>query len=459
MKNIKQIKGTLFYGLMILIMFSCSESILDKDPVSSFSGEGFYKTSSDAQAGVYGIYDAAQSTFRINFSYWGEGRADAVNTNHSGDPLALQQNILSKSITSARWNSLYETISRANYAIKYIPTVFSGESEFSLQLIAQARALRALSYFNAVRVWGDVPLVTVPFESVNQEFFTSKTDKELVLDQVVEDLKFAADHCKDNFGGDNSRILFTKGAANGLLTQVYMWRKEYEEAIETAEKVIDNSLYSMVAITDWSKIFTSGYSNESIFEIGYNDVQTNALRTLYAIGSDSDYFPSVSFRNSFEDGDLRKNLIYESTAAEPKKIWKFFGEGFNDESADPSANNIVLIRLADIMLLKAEAHNKLNDTDSALKLLNVIRKRAGIAELDLAGANSLYGDLEAAILHERSIELSFEGHRWFDLVRTGKAISTMKPINGLSDEGNLVWPIHEDAINRNPNLEQNQFYK
>lgn len=445
-------------GILVCMTFSCSD-ILDKDPVSSFSGQGFYKTSSDAQAGVYGIYDAAQATFRVNFAYWGEGRADAVQTNHSGDPSALQQNTLSQSMTSARWNNIYETVSRANYAIKYIPQVFETESEFSLQLIGQARALRALSYFYAVRVWGDVPLITEPYESVDQEFFIAKTNKELVLDQIVEDLMFAAEHCKDNHSGDKTRVLFTKGGANGLLTQVYMWRKQYNDAIESAEKVLDNSLYSLVTINDWSKIFTSGYTNESLFEVGYNETQTNALRVLYALGSDSDYFPSASFRDAFEEGDLRKKLIYDPNNANPKKIWKFFGEGFSDESADPSANNIVLIRLADIILLKAEAHSKLNNPSEALRLLNLIRKRAGIPELDETAAVTLYGSVEAAIAHERLIELSYEGHRWFDLVRTGKVFEVMNPINGLSNEENLVWPIDEDELNRNPNLVQNAFYK
>ncbi|MEO8774152.1 MAG: RagB/SusD family nutrient uptake outer membrane protein [Gelidibacter sp.] len=445
-------------GILVCIAFSCSD-ILDKDPVSSFSGEGFYKTPSDALAGVYGIYDALQSATRVNFAYWGEGRADAVQTNHSGDPSILKQNTLSQSINSARWNNIYETVSRANYAIKYIPQVFETQSELSLQLIGQARALRALSYFYAVRVWGDVPLVTEPYESVGQEFFTSKTNKEVVLDQIVEDLIFAVEHCKENHSGDKTRILFTQGGANALLTHVYMWRKQYNEAIESAEKVLDNSLYSLVPISDWSKIFTSGYSNESIFEVGYNETQTNALRVLYALGADSDYFPSASFRDAFEDGDLRKNLIYDPTNANPKKIWKFFGEGFSDESPEPSGNNIVLLRLADIMLLKAEAHNQLNNPVEALKLLNLIRKRADIPELNEAEAIILYGSIEAAIAHERLIELSFEGHRWFDLVRTGKAINVMNPINGLSDEANLVWPIHEDALNRNPNLVQNAFYK
>ena len=123
-----------------------------------------------------------------------------------------------------------------------------------------------------------------------------------------------------------------------------MWRNQYDAAIESSEKVLDNSLYSLVSINDWSRIFTSGYSNESIFEVGYNEVQTNALRVLYAIGADSDYFPSEIFKNTFEDGDLRKDLIYDTADADPRKIWKFFGQGFNDESSDPSGNNIVLIR-------------------------------------------------------------------------------------------------------------------
>ena len=95
-----------------------------------------------------------------------------------------------------------------------------------------------------------------------------------------------------------------------------------------------------------------------------------------------------------------------------------------------------------------------------MTLLNIIRLRAGLpAFADEAAAIAMYGDLESAILHERSIVLCYEGHRWFDLVRTGKAIETMGPQNGLSDEDNLVWPIHINSLNKNPNLQQNEFYR
>ncbi|REE05870.1 RagB/SusD family nutrient uptake outer membrane protein [Marinoscillum furvescens] len=458
MKKLIQI----YLGVLTLTMVSCE--ILDEEPVSSFSAQGFYQTASDAQAGVYGIYDGLQSTLSRNFAFWGEGRGDAVNTSHSGDPLALMQNNLNTTLNSASWNTLYETISRANYAIKYVPQVFNGESENGQQLLGQARALRALCYFYAVRVWGDVPLVTEPYESIDQDIFIEKTDRELVLDQVVEDLLFASENCRATFGGERDRILFTQGGADALLTHVYMWRHEYALAIETADRVLNNSLYSLVTISEWSSIFTTGLSRETIFEIGYNETQTNFLRVLYALGSDSDYFPSEDFMDSFEEGDERQTLIYDVTLEQPRQIWKFFGKGFSDESADPSQNNIVLLRLADIMLLKAEAHANLIETDAsnvdeALSLLNTIRTRAGLDELTQSDAETLYGDIESAILHERSIELSYEGHRWFDLVRNNKAVEVMGPLNGLSDELNLVWPIHQDAINRNPNLLQNDFYR
>lgn len=441
----------------VLLAAACSD-FLDKEQISDFSADGFYKTKDDARAGVYGIYNALQSALKTNFAFWGEGRADAVATHHASDPLALIQNNLTESMSSASWDNLYTVISRANYAIKYIPDVYDGDSGGDA-LIGQARALRALAYFYAVRVWGDVPLITEPYTSVEQDIFTEKTDRETVLKLIEEDLIFAADYCAASYSGEDARVLFTQGGANALLTHVYMWRQEYDKALITSEKVLNNSLYSLVAMKDWSSIFTAGYTHESIFEIGYNETQTNGLRVLYALGSDAEYFPSDLFKASFEDDDARQPLIYDLTAATPKMIWKYFGEDFNDESADASDQNIVLLRLADIMLLRAEALHQTDATVEALTLLNTIRQRAGLDALTEASATTQYGSVADAILHERAIELCYEGHRWFDLVRTNQAIATMNPINGLSDTQNLVWPISELALNANPNLIQNDFYR
>lgn len=459
MKTIKRI-------LILIISFlvvSCSD-LLDKSPISSFSADGFYKTTSDAQTGVYGIYDAAQTAFKLNFAYWGEGRADNVKTAQSGEGLALMQNNLSASISSAYWGDLYNIINRANYAIKYIPNVYKEGDATGNQLIAEAKALRALAYFYLVRVWGDIPVITDPYLSIEQDIFVSKTDKETVLNFIEDDLKFAAQYCKDKFGDNRDRIMFTKGSVNALLTHVYMWRHKYDDALTTSKLVLDNTLYSLVTtMDDWGKIFTTGYSKESIFEVAYSDKETNSLRVLYAIGAYAIYTPSEKFKTSYETGDKRIDYVYNVTLADPKAIWKYLGKGISDEVATASKQDIVLFRLADIMLLRAEALTKKGGAQNiadALFLLNKIRTRAGLTSYNTeAEAIAAYGDLESAILHERSIELCFEGHRWFDLVRTGKAISTMKPLNGLSDEKNLVWPVSTTSLQKNPNLVQNEYYK
>ena len=459
MKTIKLIIILIISSLVV----SCSD-LLDKSPISSFSADGFYKTTSDAQTGVYGIYDAAQTAFRLNFAYWGEGRGDNVKTAQSGEGLALMQNNLDASLGSAYWGDLYNIINRANYAIKYIPNVYKEGDAAGNQLIAEAKALRALAYFYLVRVWGDIPVITEPYLSIDQNIFVSKTDKESVLNLIEDDLEFAAQNCKDKFGDNRDRIMFTKGSANALLTHVYMWRHKYDDALTTSKLVLDNTLYSLVTtMDDWGKIFTTGYSKESIFEVAYSDKETNSLRVLYAIGSYAIYTPSEKFKTSFETGDKRIDYVYDVTLADPKAIWKYLGKGISDEVATASKQDIVLIRLADIMLLRAEALTKKGGTQNiadALILLNKIRTRAGLTPYNTeAEAIAAYGDLESAILHERSIELCFEGHRWFDLVRTGKAISTMKPLNGISDEKNLVWPISTTSLQKNPNLLQNEYYK
>jgi len=452
---------TVLLAIVLLQVTACTD-ILDKDPVSSFSASGFYKTTADAQAGIYGIYDAAQSVFRLNFAYWGEGRADNVQTAQSGESLVLISNNLTNTASSADWTALYTMVSRANYAIAYIPNVFEADDVAGQRLLGQAYALRALAYFYLVRVWGDVPFITEPYTSGDQDIFVGKTDSEIVLDQVEEDLIYAAANCIERFNSNNDRIMFTRGSANGLLTQVYMWRHKYTEALTTSSLVMSNSLYSLVPIADWGKMFSNSYSKESIFEVGYNDTETNGLRTLYAVGSYAIYTPSVKWKESIEEGDLRENFVYDVVPADPKAIWKYLGQGVSDEIATPAKQNIILIRLADIMLLRAEALNKIGgeaNKAEALTLLNTIRSRAGLTPYATeADAVAMYGDLESAILHERSVELCFEGHRWFDLVRTGKAISTMGPINGLSDEDNLVWPVHQNSLNKNPNMTQNSFY-
>lgn len=453
---------TILIVASVLLLSSCDD-FLDKKPISEYSMEHYYKNPPQIKSALYGAYSQLQTVMSRNFAYWGEGRADNVKIKHTGETMFLLHNSLNASnVESANWASLYTLISYTNAIIKYTPNVYSSEDAEGNRIIGEAKALRALAYFTLVKVWGNVPLITEPYTSP-KGVYVKQTDKNLVLELVLDDLEFAAKYCADKKNNTtDDRVTFTQGGANGLLTHVHMWMHNYDKAIETADLVIKNSLYKLEPdMTSWSKIFTANLSNESVFEVGYNDVQTNWLRVLYAQGNDAQYTPSEKFKTSMEDGDLRREYIYDVTAAEPGAIWKFIGKGASDESKEPSSQNIVLLRLADIILLKAEALNKKGKVSEALKLMEPIRERAGLtpALLSQSQAETMYGTVEDAILHERSMELCYEGHRWFDLVRTGKAISTMKPINGLSDEANLVWPIATKSLNGNSNLVQNSFYE
>lgn len=465
MKKIKLI-GTMI-GLAVMT-FSCV-GLLDQEPYSNYSADSFYKTKSHAKAGIYGMYNQLQTVVNENFCYWGEGRADNVRIKHTGEPAYLHNNQLTAGTsTSADWKALYTLISTANYAIANIPRIYDASDAEGNHLIGQARAIRALAYFYIVRVWGDAPFILEPYTSAGQDFFVTKTGKEIILKQIEDDLIFAADNCYErNNNATTDRATITKGGANGILTQVYMWQQKYAEAIASADKVIGSTLYSLpVSMTNWSLIFTAGYQAESVFEVGYNDTRTNQLRVLFATGNDAKYTPSLDFRNSFEAGDLRRDYIWDTSRADSEWgcMWKYLGRGKKDDVADLAKQSIIITRLADIILLKAEAMVRKSgaasaDKDNALVLLTPIRTRAGLPALTQSAAESMYGSVEDAIMHERSIELCFEGHRWFDLVRTGKAISTMGPINGLSDPRNLVWPVAQSSLDKNPNLEQNEFYK
>src|SRR5699024_3456432 len=165
------IKLLILSGVFILFN-SCTKDLLDKKPISSLPAEGFYENIDDARGGIYGIYNAVQGAFRINFAYWGEGRAGNVKTTHSGDVLNLIQNNLNDAMSSASWINLYNIVSRVNYDIKCIRGIENGGDKcYKEQLVGKARALRALPYLYLVSVWGDGALIVLPYTSTKQELF------------------------------------------------------------------------------------------------------------------------------------------------------------------------------------------------------------------------------------------------------------------------------------------------
>jgi starch-binding outer membrane protein, SusD/RagB family len=320
------------------------------------------------------------------------------------------------------------------------------------RLLAESKFLRAYFYFNLVRWFGDIPLITKPL--TQSDFKQSRVKTPEVYAQIVADLKEAIDNLpeKSKYAADDlGRV--TKGAARGLLAKVYLTTKDYTNAEKYALDLINSNEYALIA--DYGKIFTREGENasESVFEIQatskeervtfsadydggsqYNEVQ--GVRGSPNLGWGFNR-PSDVFIAEFEAGDPRREatILYEGevlpdgsaiveknpkvfNARYNQKAWIPKGTGFNYNGA----GNIRILRYADILLIAAEAMNENGKTAQALAQLNTVRKRArGKSTTILPDVTETNKDkLKEAIWHERRVELGLEQHRWFELVRTGQ---------------------------------------
>lgn len=500
MKNI--IKLLTGLGCLVAVISSC-KSALDKDPLTEYAYANFWNEPSQASAALNGAYYRLQSTLNTEFVLYGEARADnlAVPRDDNATNLALLNNKLSPDLPITDWSNFYKVIGQANLIIKNVKLmkdkgIYDNQTAEYNRVLGQALGLRALCYFYMTRVWGNVPLITEPVTLNNGDinaFKTPRTDTLEVYKQVSADLTQAENLLPASYADEKqTRATLTKGGIDAILTDYYMWRNNVDSALITSKRILDNnSQYKLAALydpskdyfsgpqtdidnTEYAKMFIDGFSQESIFEIAYSydEGSLSFLTALFAGGAGTAQFVAdATFASKFSSSDLRDLADFKFGI----QIFKNFPKGtYNKVTSNDK--DVILYRLADIILLRAEALNAKGDRAGAWALLKQIRERAfGPASASNVYNNNVTGptgsdemnsfmslSTDAAhdvILDERQKELCFEGKRWFDLVRTGKAISVMGPINGLTNPENILFPINLDIIRQNPLIEQNNFYK
>lgn len=459
---------------------SCKK-FLDKEPISDLTTQNFYKTANDAESGLVGAYNGLGDQYYIwDFITNGDARSD--NAYAGGDnPDNFQIDNFTITATNGNvsrdWSGLYTQIGSANAVIDNVPNI--PDASFSnpdrkKQIIAEAKFLRAFHYYNLVTTYGKLPLVT----SLLQDYYPSRSEVSDVYAQIIGDLKDADQYLPV----PSSSVVagrVTKGAAEALLAKVYAQMGDYTNALTYCNNVIAMN-YSLVSNYDY--LFDGNHENssESIFEI------------QHIAGSFSSYGPNmmlpasitgeawIKFNTPTQDivkamrkeGDsirLHSSIIFDNTTNLPSPytaaenpipyVYKYRNpNGWN------SPNNEIMIRLADIILLKAEALNALNRSSEAVPLINQIRAR-----VNLPAVNPVtQADVKAAILKERRFELAFEGQRWNDLLRAGSdyTIQLMNSqVNGLGMNMNynvnankLIFPVPQSERNKNPKLDQNPGY-
>ncbi|WP_295202484.1 RagB/SusD family nutrient uptake outer membrane protein [uncultured Chryseobacterium sp.] len=459
--------------VILLLLQSCSSDLLNTSPEATKVTSQFYTDASQIEQGINAVYGTLQYTGQYQQAMLVIGEIPSDNTydevpaNDSFtygefDFFTIQPN---NSLIASTWKDHYIGIQQANIILNRIDAIQDMAQATKSNRIGEMKFLRALMYFNLVRVFGDVPLVTKETTNVNDYFGQGRTPVSEVYAFIEKELKDAIPLLP---AATTQKGRVTKAAAMGILGKVLITENKYSDALPYLSQ-IEGLGYSL--LSDVSKIFdvTNKNNAEIIFDVQFasgingNSEGSPAFQLFSpsgtVAGAKGHNLPTKEIYNLYTGDDKRKSAYIGLTSngiPYTKKIVKT-----SNVIAD-GGSNIVVLRLADVYLMIAECYAKANDLSNANVYLNKIKSRAGIASVNLVSQQALLAEIDK----ERRLELVGEGHRWFDLVRTGKAVQVMTQhfasTPGYStatiDQHNLLMPVPQGQINTDPAIKQNPGY-
>lgn len=474
---------------IVLVSNSCKK-YLSVDPPYAQDAENYFQTPDDFDRALTGAYDLLQSSF---LSLWiGEIASDnsIAGGESVNDSQGLHQidNMTHGGVNNElrnvmRWN--YTGITRVNYIMENKDNIeFTGKDH----ILAEARFLRAYYYFELVKFFGDVPLIVDKRIGIEEARQLPRAPKSEVYAQIEADL-IAAAAVLNPVASQKGRA--TKGAAQALLGKVYLYQNKFTEAASILDEVRNSGFYSL--ISNYGQLFSVSNENntETVFDVQYTGLEGGSYGCLICLegnaapgfqgirqyvgpvyGDGNSYnLPTPELYNAFSPIDPRRGHtildIEAFIAAQPdpssisyavgagghtgyynNKYIKRQGEIGLPDNDLTSPVNYRVIRYADVLLMAAEAHYQLGNTLLAQQLVNQIRVRAGVPGISVQSINDIY--------KERRYELSGEGHRYFDLVRTGQA---SQYIQGFVSGKHELFPIPQVEIDlAGGNWQQNPGY-
>jgi hypothetical protein len=479
-----------------IVVSGCSKSFLEKAPLDSVNTSNFYKTADDATAAINAAYQPLQRPKLYNLRMWttdimagnsevgAGGGTDGIETKDQANFVTTTDN--------AGVLDLYRGpapgILACNIVLEKVPAIKMDEN-LKKRILGEAHFLRGLYYFILVRFFGDIPLITVP-QHAGDDLQPARTSKDDVYKQIISDLTTAMDTLptRESYSGpDVGRA--SKGSATGLLAKVYLTLGDYQKAVELCKEV---TALGYKLNPNYADNFSAANKNtaESLFEVQYSgatsynffdDFNQASWTSTFTGPRNSDFVggaygwnqPTQEFVDSYEPGDLRKDVtvLYPGCPAFDSKDYKasYSGTGYNlrkflvPKSISPDYNtspaDFVVLRYADVLLMEAEALNELGQMDASIIPLNEVRERAGLSDKD---ANGSKDEMRNIILHERRMELAFEGQRWFDVIRVQNGQVGLDFLHSIgkvnATQKFLLLPIPQVERDANPNLTQNPGY-
>ncbi|GAB3657091.1 RagB/SusD family nutrient uptake outer membrane protein [Echinicola sediminis] len=469
------------YIVIILSVLCIGCADLERYPLNSIGEPQFWSTTDDAVLGINGVYNVlAHNQMYREFMRHTDALGDNAYSQYSFNyylEISEGRGFDASSVWPQNiWRKSFEGIVRANKVINNVPAI-DMNTELKERIIGEARFLRALFYFHLTNLYSEVPLVLE--EQSVEESLVPRDSKEILVNQILQDLSEAATILPSSYQNSPSNIgRATKGAALALKCRVHLYNKQYSEAIQTANEVSALG-YDLLPTASYKDMFLPSLENnttESIFEIqflgqtgsGVGSSFNSASGAIPTFGGGS-YHPLQELVEAYEDGDIRKDITILQEGQ------SFAGVDFDPVRSptgyavikgvipDPLVGgdgdaNFVVLRYAEVLLNLAEAENELNGpTTTAFAAINKVRVRAGLNSLP---EDLTQGELREAIKKERRIELAFEGHRYFDILRYGKedlkksmeSITSVEGHERVYDEKLIMWPVPQSEININENL-------
>lgn len=489
---------TIIFIVLLAIQLPSCKKFLELEPISVATDQGFWKTGEEADASVAGIYALLRKSLNnaqgTNYFAYGDfptpeflpylygedwGAISEMNWATS-IPLSADYRNMGK---MRRFDSFYKVIDQANRCLKFIPNIpadkFTDKERGKNRLLGEAYFMRAFTYFYISRIWGDVPQVLETTDNPASSQELSRTPASEILAQCVKDIAAALPLMEYGYkNASNRAVRANKGSAFALLAHVYAWQQKYPECAIAADSVIEKGGYSLIDSTQYLNIFR-GQSSEGIFEIAQSADNENSGTGSFFWGTlKAPYIPNSTIVNYRLDDlflkelyaeditDIRRNKAFDFLNTPEPICIKYANVRLNTNAEDyVFKNNIIVFRLADIILLKAEAMAASNNNNGQTRiLLNQIRNKRG-ANNSLVTDNKLFEE----IISERARELFMEGHYYYDLVRLAKQKAVYKFNNPLvflprrmnATEflaGKYLWPLDPSLITKNRKLTQTPFW-
>ena len=477
--KINKILAVSLIGALYFTPISCSD-YLDTEPMEATlaTAQKPIESPQAAENLMNSIYNSFGNEYwQLDYFFNGDAQTDisyAGADNVQNFQLDEYRILATNSNVNRDWVYLLNFIDLSNRILNYVDDVDGLADARKKEMKAEAAIFRGMYLFHMTQFWGDAPIVTKSvisvnsqnFEEVYNQVFPSRKPVEEVYAQIISDLEGAIDHAPNS----SLKYRANKGAAYALLAKVYATKPNPDWAkVKQYCDLVSSQNYTL--LSSYEELFDGNHEGnaESIFEANGNAGGIWAWGSSMFFGTDWKKFniPSNELVKSFTDANDTQRLASSVKFASVNwadTYWPSSNYPFMYKMRKTDGHqNFYIVRYADILLLKAEAETQLGNFAAASTLVNQVRERVGLSPVTITSTNGIN-----QILEERKLELAFEGHRWFDLKRTGKAISilsqqrdgngTILPYASDINEDRLLWPVPQAQIDKNQNLTQNTGY-